>query len=589
MMNLKPIVPLVLSCFLLFSSTATAFNITNLLGRFPEFSGFNQLLNQTHLNEEINRRATITVLAVSDVSAISGKSADVIKRVLSNHVVLDYYDVPKLQKLKWKTSVLTTLFQSSGVANGQQGFLNVTDLASGDIVFGSNVRGAPVDAKLLRLVAAQPYNISVLEISHIIYAPGIDGNFSAPPPPPTRAPAPAPHKPRSPKKSPAPSPDVVEAPSPVVADTPLEAPAEVPTADSPTSSPPEPEAPTADSSDKAAAPAPSKSSGSRAAFPLSLGVAMGLASAWVVALFDPSTRTGAIACCRINPSVAKMMSLKPIVPLVLSCFLLFSSAATAFNITNLLGRFPEFSGFNQLLNQTHLNEEINRRATITVLAVSDVSAISGKSADVIKRVLSNHVVLDYYDVPKLQKLKGKTSVLTTLFQSSGVANGQQGFLNVTDLASGDIVFGSNVKGAPVDAKLLRLVAAQPYNISVLEISHIIYAPGIDGNFSAPPPPPTRAPAPAPHKPRSPKKSPAPSPDVVEAPSPVVADPPLEAPAEVPTADSPTSSPPEPEAPTADSSDKAAAPTPSKSSGSRAAFPLSLGVAMGLASAWVVAL
>jgi hypothetical protein len=147
--------------------------------------------------------------------------------------------------------------------------------------------------------------------------------------------------------------------------------------------------------------------------------------------------------------------------ILLSFFLIFSSA-TAFNITKLLGRHPEFSTFNGYLTETQLAAEINRRQTITVLAVGnrDLSSLSGKPIDVIKNVLSLHVVLDYYDVSKLQSLTNKTALLTTLFQSSGQATDQRGFLNVTDLSSGEVVFGSAVKDSPLTAKFVKSVAEE---------------------------------------------------------------------------------------------------------------------------------
>lgn len=133
--------------------------------------------------------------------------------------------------------------------------------------------------------------------------------------------------------------------------------------------------------------------------------------------------------------------------LFFSFFLLFHSS-TAFNITKILGQYPDFSTYNDYLTQTQVAAAINQRQTITVLVVdnSAVSRLSGKSIDEIKKILSLHVVLDYYDLPKLQKLSNKTSLLTTLFQSSGLAIGEQGFLNVTDLSTGAIAFGPATKG-----------------------------------------------------------------------------------------------------------------------------------------------
>lgn len=248
--------------FFLFSSTA-AFNITKLLGQYPEFGAFNEFLTKTKISDQINRRQTITVLALDNATfaPLSGKPLDVITDILSDHVVLDFFGIPKIKRLleNKKSSILTTLYQTSGQAVNQQGFLNVSFDADGDIAFGSGAKGSPLVAKLVKSVAAQPYNISVLQVSAPIVAPGIDPNPSPPPPP-------APKKTPPPKKSPAeaPGPSDEDADGPV-ADTPADAPeAESPEADapgssdSPASSPPKP----ADDDDEA--PAPSKSGSTRA-------------------------------------------------------------------------------------------------------------------------------------------------------------------------------------------------------------------------------------------------------------------------------------------------------------------------------------
>lgn len=231
-------------------------------------------------------------------------------------------------------------------------------------------------------------------------------------------------------------------------------------------------------------------------------------------------------------------------PLLIAAVLLLSlSAASAFNITILLSRYPGYEMFNDLLSRTKLAGEINRRSTITVLALSNdrMSPLAGKPEDVQKRILSNHVVLDYYDLVKLNKLKNTRTVLTTLYQASGTADDQQGFLAVVHRKDGSIVFGSAVKGAPLVATLEGPVAARPYNISVLSISQPIIGPGLDGEWApVVEAPPAKSPAPAQAKKAAPPlPTPAASPieeDVVaDAPAPKEAAP-ASAPSPVPADD-----------------------------------------------------
>ncbi|XWS16083.1 hypothetical protein CRYUN_Cryun34aG0055200 [Craigia yunnanensis] len=119
-----------------------------------------------------------------------------------------------------------------------------------------------------------------------------------------------------------------------------------------------------------------------------------------------------------------------------------------------------------------------------------MSAISGQSTDAIKKALSVHVILDYYDVAKLENLATKTT-LTTLYQQSGKAQNQQGFLNVTHVGNGPITFGSADPGSNLDSVLLKTISTQPYNISVLQISNII---SVGPNTTTPSSPPAQAPA-----------------------------------------------------------------------------------------------
>ncbi|XP_030948341.1 fasciclin-like arabinogalactan protein 14 [Quercus lobata] len=305
--------------FLAFFSASSAFNITMLLDRHPDFSSMNDYLSKTQLDKQINSRNTITVLAVDNkaIAGLSGLNLDEVRKILSVHVVLDYYDVQKLSTLTKKSTLLTTLFQASGTAMNQQGFVNVSIINEGEIAFGSGVKGSKLDSKLVKSVAAQPFNISVLQISSAIVPPGITvANPPGASPPPTNAPtprkAPTPGKAPAPAgNSPAQSPSnnpVPEAPSPTGAGTPEESPA--PVADTPAEadtpagadtpaeadtpagadSPAEANAPaTADSpgSESAEAPAPeasttaSASSRTTVASGVVFGVVMGLVSSLV--------------------------------------------------------------------------------------------------------------------------------------------------------------------------------------------------------------------------------------------------------------------------------------------------------------------
>uniref|UniRef100_A0A803LI17 FAS1 domain-containing protein n=1 Tax=Chenopodium quinoa TaxID=63459 RepID=A0A803LI17_CHEQI len=125
-------------------------------------------------------------------------------------------------------------------------------------------------------------------------------------------------------------------------------------------------------------------------------------------------------------------------------------ACYAHNITEILSSDPSLSEFNSYLTQTKLDDEINSRQTITVLALDNgamSTLTSGKPLSVVKNILSLHVLLDYYDPKKLHSIANGTVLTTTLYQTTGSASAQEG-------------------------------QQIPYNISVLEISAPIIAPAL---------------------------------------------------------------------------------------------------------------
>ncbi|CAF2124631.1 hypothetical protein BRARA_C02483 [Brassica rapa] len=178
-----------------------------------------------------------------------------------------------------------------------------------------------------------------------------------------------------------------------------------------------------------------------------------------------------------------------------------SSIVSAVNITRALEKYPEFSTMVELFGKTELTPIINKRQTITVLALSNdaIGSISGRPEEELKNVLMNHVVLDYFDELKLKALKDRSTLLTTLYQSTGLGQQQNGFLNCTK-TNGKIYFGSGVKGAPQTAEYITTVFRNPYNLSVIQISMPIVAPGLGSPVQVPPPPPmTPPPSPSPKK------------------------------------------------------------------------------------------
>ncbi|KAF6160370.1 hypothetical protein GIB67_019139 [Kingdonia uniflora] len=157
------------------------------------------------------------------------------------------------------------------------------------------------------------------------------------------------------------------------------------------------------------------------------------------------------------------------------------SLVSSHNITQILDLNPDYSLYNKYLTDTKLNDEIDSRTTITLLVLNNgaMSALASKNPlSVIKNVLSLLVLLDYYDPSKLHDISKGTTLTTTLYQTTGNAPGNLGFVNITDLKGGKVGFGSAAPGSKLDSSYTKSVKQIPYNISVIEITGPIIAPGI---------------------------------------------------------------------------------------------------------------
>ncbi|PIN23778.1 hypothetical protein CDL12_03474 [Handroanthus impetiginosus] len=155
---------------------------------------------------------------------------------------------------------------------------------------------------------------------------------------------------------------------------------------------------------------------------------------------------------------------------------ILATAVSASNITEILSAHPEYSEFNNLLTQTKLADEINSREPVTVCVLPNgaLSSFTGKyPLSVIKNILALHVLLDYFDAPKLHKISEGSVLSTTLYQTTGNAGGNLGFVNITDLRGGKVGFGSGLPGSPLDSTFTKSVRQIPYNLSVIEVSKAI--------------------------------------------------------------------------------------------------------------------
>ncbi|THU70497.1 hypothetical protein C4D60_Mb08t25640 [Musa balbisiana] len=189
-------------------------------------------------------------------------------------------------------------------------------------------------------------------------------------------------------------------------------------------------------------------------------------------------------------------AMRRVFPLLAASLLLLLAAASApvaqgYNITKILAANPEFSTFNHYLTVTHLASEINRRLTITVLAVdnSGMADLLAKHLSVLtlRNVLALHILTDYYGAKKLHQLTGGSTLASSVFQSSGHAPGTTGYINITDHRAGKVTFAAEDSGGASPVSFVKAVKEMPYNISVLQVSTILSSPEAEAPVAAPAP------------------------------------------------------------------------------------------------------
>ncbi|KAJ6836079.1 putative fasciclin-like arabinogalactan protein 1 [Iris pallida] len=177
-----------------------------------------------------------------------------------------------------------------------------------------------------------------------------------------------------------------------------------------------------------------------------------------------------------------------------------TAPADAYNITKILSAHPEFSTFNHYLSLTHLASDVNRRLTVTVLALDNAAMSSlldrHLSLPTLRNVLALHCLVDYYGAKKLHQLTSGTALTSSLFQATGAAPGTTGFVNITDRRGGHVTFSAEDTADDADdgttttsasSSFVKSVKEIPYNLSIVQISAALSSPEAEAPAAAPAP------------------------------------------------------------------------------------------------------
>ncbi|KAG6545999.1 hypothetical protein Mapa_012661 [Marchantia paleacea] len=166
---------------------------------------------------------------------------------------------------------------------------------------------------------------------------------------------------------------------------------------------------------------------------------------------------------------------------VLSCIIVSS----AFNITTMLDKFPSFSEMNKLLSSSGFAEEINARKSVTLLALSNdvltAFTASNPNVDSIKLadLLRYHVLLQFFGMDDLKALPTDNhTAVTTLYQTTGRTNANDGFLNIYNLPSG-ILVGPSVPGSSSNGTVATNITNEVFDISIIRINSILIPVGFN--------------------------------------------------------------------------------------------------------------
>ena len=158
------------------------------------------------------------------------------------------------------------------------------------------------------------------------------------------------------------------------------------------------------------------------------------------------------------------------------------AALAAFDVIQMLVDKPQYAGFSKVLAQTNVAAEANQLKAASLLVVPEktVKSLVSLPADKLRQAVANHVLLSYFDPIKLDEMKTRTALLPTLLSNTDKA---LGVLNYSKADDGQMYFGA--PGAPCVAKLVKVVAARPYTVSIMEISEPILPPGFGKPDAAP--------------------------------------------------------------------------------------------------------
>ncbi|KAF9599303.1 hypothetical protein IFM89_036601 [Coptis chinensis] len=169
-------------------------------------------------------------------------------------------------------------------------------------------------------------------------------------------------------------------------------------------------------------------------------------------------------------------------PLFLISLLVLSPPIFSINITSLLSPFPDLSDFNNLLTTSSVSQDLIQRSSLTLLAVPN--SFLRSSSDLTHRsniadILRYHILLQYLTWSEFRQIPTYGKLFTTLYQTTGRANGNLGAVNITRDPSGTVSIRSPVSYSSLNITLLSLIKTVPYNVTIFTVNSLLIPYGFD--------------------------------------------------------------------------------------------------------------
>ncbi|XBI61046.1 fasciclin-like arabinogalactan protein 3 [Triticum urartu] len=170
---------------------------------------------------------------------------------------------------------------------------------------------------------------------------------------------------------------------------------------------------------------------------------------------------------------------------VLVAILLLAAATpaslAAIDVVQLLAGKPQYATFLRLLKETKVADDVSRLKSASVLVVTEktVKPLLAVPAAKQRTILLHHVLIKYFDPIQLGEMKTNVAKLQTMLSNT---DEDMGTIDYSKDKDGQMYLRS--PGADSVAKLVKVVAARPFTISIMEISAPLLCPKLLGPGAA---------------------------------------------------------------------------------------------------------